>query len=102
MSTANLSLQYRLQVASRVVAAVVGGYMLASALTVLSALVWPLPQAEAVLASMMLGFVWYTLAVMWVFSVKSATRAWLGMVLPTFIVAALCWWLLPVAQGAGA
>ncbi len=102
MSATNLSMRYRLYVASRVVAAVVGGYMLASAMTVLIALIWPLPQAEAVFASVMLGFVWYTLAVIWVFSVKSATRAWLCMVLPTSIVTALCWWLLPVAQGAGA
>lgn len=99
MSAHDLSWQYRLQVASRVVAAAVGGYALASALTVLLALVWPLPRAQAVLASTMLGFVWYTAAVMWVFTAKSATRAWVGMVLPTAVIALLCWWLLLAPAG---
>ncbi len=96
-----LPARYRWQVFSRVIAAAIGGYALASALSALLALVWPLPRAEAVLASTMLGFVWYALAVMWVFSVRSATRAWAGMVLPTVVLALLCWWLLP-AQAVGA
>jgi len=95
MSAHDLSWSYRLQVASRVVAAVVGAYALTSAITVLLALVWPLPRAQAVLASTMLGFIWFTVAVMWVFSTRSATRAWLGMTLPTLLIALLCTWLLP-------
>lgn len=97
MSAAGLSWRYRLQVAARVVAAAVGGYALASALTVLLALIWPLPRAQAVLASTMLGFVWYTIAVIWVFTARSVTRAWVGMMLPTVVIALLCWWLLPAA-----
>lgn len=99
MSAYDLSWRYRLQVASRVVAAAVGGYALASALTVLLALILPLPRAQAVLASTMLGFVWYTVAVIWVFTARSATRAWLLMVLPAAVLAVLCWWLLPSAVG---
>jgi len=95
VSAHDLSSRYRWQVASRIVAAVVGGYALTSALTVLLALIWPLPRAQAVTASTMLGFIWYTVAVMWVFSTRSATRAWLGMVLPTALLAVLCGWLLP-------
>lgn len=86
---------YRLQVLSRIVAATVGGYALASAATVLLTLLWPLPKGQAVLATNMLGFVWYTLAVMWVFSTKSATRAWVGMVLPTALIALLSFLLIP-------
>ncbi|QEI07562.1 DUF3649 domain-containing protein [Pigmentiphaga aceris] len=100
MKTVDLSWQYRFQVASRVVAAALGGYAFASAMTVLLALVWPLPRAQAVLASTMLGFVWYLLAVMWVFSTRSATRAWIGMLVSTAIVAVLCWWLLPAGGAA--
>jgi len=99
MSARDVSWSYRLQVASRVLAATVGGYALTSALTVLLALIWPLPRAQAVLASTMLGFAWYTIAVMWVFTTRSATRAWLGMVLPATMIALLCRWLLPAATG---
>lgn len=98
MSVSGLSRRYRWEVASRVVAAAIGGYALASAITVLLALIWPLPRAQAVLASTMLGFVWYTVAVIWVFTTRSHVRAWLGMVVPTAVIALLCW-LLPNAAG---
>lgn len=94
MSKADLTLRYRLQVASRVAAAAVGGYVLASAVTAMLAALFPLPRAEAVLASTMLGFVWYSLAVITVFCVKTATRAWLAMALPAATAAVWCAWLL--------
>jgi len=100
MSAHDLSWRYRRQVASRVLAAAVGGYVLTSALTVLLALIWPLQRAQAVLASTMLGFVWYTLAVMWVFTTKSATRAWLGLMLPALVIALICAGLLARTAGA--
>lgn len=87
--------RYRLQVLSRIVAATVGGYALAAAATVLLTVLWPLPRSQAVLAANMLSFVWYTIAVMWVFSTKSATRAWVGMVLPTALIAVLSVLLMP-------
>lgn len=90
-----LTPRYRLQVLSRIVAATVGGYALADAATVLLTLLWPLPRAQAVLAANMLSFVWYTIAVMWVFSTKSATRAWVGIVLPTALIALLCYLVMP-------
>lgn len=90
-----LTSRYRLQVLSRIVAATVGGYALAAAATVLLTVLWPLPKAQAVLAASMLSFVWYTIAVMWVFSTKSATRAWVGMVLPTALIAVLSAVLMP-------
>lgn len=89
-----LTSRYRLQVFSRIVAATVGGYALATAMTVLLTLLWPAPKGQAVLATNMLGFVWYTIAVMWVFSTKSATRAWLGMLLPAALIALLSFLLI--------
>lgn len=89
---------YRWQVASRVLAAAVGGYVLASVCTVLLALWWPIPRAQAVLASTMLSFVWYTLAVIWTFSARSATRAWVGLVLAIVLLGLPCWWLLAGAR----
>ncbi|OZI58640.1 DUF3649 domain-containing protein [Bordetella genomosp. 1] len=100
MSRRALSWRDRLAVGSRVVAAAVGGYALASALSVLLALLLPLPRAQAVLAASMLGFVWYVAAIMVAFSVRSATRAWLCMVAPATALALACVWLLPAATPA--
>ena len=63
---------------SRIVAAVGGGYALA-ALTSVAALALPMTRPEAVLTGMLLSFVVYALAVVWVFAVRSATRAWAGL-----------------------
>lgn len=87
--------RYRWSVASRVLAAVVGGYALTSAATVLLALVWPLPQAEAVLASTMLSFALYTGVLVWIFAVRRLRTVWLGLVIATAVCAVLSWLLLP-------
>ena len=63
---------------SRIVAAVFGGYALA-ALTSVATLALPMSRPEAVLTGMLLSFVVYALAVVWVFAVRSATRAWAGL-----------------------
>ncbi|WP_028602045.1 DUF3649 domain-containing protein [Ottowia thiooxydans] len=94
-----LSAAYRWSVASRVAAATLGGYALASAATVLLALFWPAPKAQSVLWATMLSFVVYTVAVIWVFYTRSATRAWLGMVLGTAVCTGLAWILM---RGGGA
>lgn len=85
----------RLAVASRILAAVVGGYALTAAIAILLALVWPIPKAEAVLASTMLSFAIYAAVVIWVFATRSATRAWVGLLVPLAVVGLLCWWLMP-------
>lgn len=85
--------RYRWAVASRVAAAIFGGYALVSALTVLLALVWPLPQAQALMASTMLSFTLYTVVVIWVFATRSATRAWVGLLAGTLVATSLCWLL---------
>jgi hypothetical protein len=92
-NAAPLSRAYRLAVASRVLAAAFGGYALASAATVLLALVWPAPPSQAMLWASMLSFAIYSVAVIWVFMARSATRAWVGIVLLTAVVSALAWLL---------
>jgi len=89
----SVSRSYRWAVASRVVAAALGGYALSSAATVLLALLWPAPQAQALLWASMLSFAVYTGAVIWVFTTRSASRAWAGMVIVTAALAALAWLL---------
>ena len=69
---------YRLGVASRSVAAIVGGYVLAALLTMLLSVSLPMARAEAVMTATLLSFAIYTCAVMWVFATRSALRAWLA------------------------
>lgn len=86
-----LTAAYRWSVFSRVLAAAFGGYALASASTVLLALIWPVPRAQAVLWATMLSFTVYTVAVIWVFTTRSATRAWVGMLGSAAVCAAVAW-----------
>ncbi|MNT63057.1 hypothetical protein D3C72_2008330 [compost metagenome] len=89
--TKTLSPAYRWSVASRVVAAALGGYAFSSAATVLMALLWPAPQAQAVLWATMLSFTVYILAVIWAFCTPTAKRAWSGMLLGTAVCAGSAW-----------
>ncbi|MFV0278248.1 MAG: DUF3649 domain-containing protein [Parahaliea sp.] len=93
--------RYRWMVASRVLAAVVGGYALSSAATVLLALIWPLPQAEAVLASTTLSFALYAGVLVWIFAAERLRTIWLGLVITLAICIALSWLLLPGSVPAG-
>ncbi|MBY4947439.1 DUF3649 domain-containing protein [Cupriavidus respiraculi] len=75
-------LRYRLAVASRAVAAIGGGYVLAAAATTVLSLVLPLSRSEAVVTATLLSFLVYAGAVIWVFAARSAWRAWIGIALP--------------------
>lgn len=74
---------YRRAIASRVLAAVVGGYgvagLLSSALAVLLPRLTSASAADGVLLASLLGFAFYTAAAVWVFAARTATRAWLGL-----------------------
>ncbi len=63
---------------SRIVAAVLGGYALA-ALASVAALTLPISKPQAVLTGMLASFAIYAGAVIWVFAVRSARRAWAGL-----------------------
>ena len=39
----------------------------------------PMPRGDAVLAGVLSSFLFYVTAVVWVFSARSAGRAWLGI-----------------------
>jgi hypothetical protein len=79
-------------VLSRVIAAGLGGYALAYAVTVASALWLPLPPADAVVASTMLGFLAHVVAVILVFACATVWQAWgwVGGVAAVFYALALC------------
>lgn len=43
------------------------------------------------------SFVIYTIAALWVFHTRSASRAWAGMLLPSIVGIGIIYWLLPPA-----
>lgn len=87
---ANLA-RYRWAVASRTAAAVLGGYALASAMAGCLAVWLPMARADAVITGMLVAFVAYAAGVIWVYVARNAWRAWLGMLGPAALLAALCW-----------
>jgi len=81
--------RHRLALLSRILAAALGGYLLASVSTVFLSFVLPAVLPEAVLGATLFSFAIYTAAIVWVFAARSATRAWLGLLLPGGALAAL-------------
>lgn len=84
---------YRLSVLSRVVAAAVGGYVLALVASIVLAAFMPGNRADGVLWAMQLSFAVYTLAVIWVFAARTATRAWIGLFIPIVFLSIWAVWL---------
>lgn len=81
--------RYRWRVAGRAVAAIFGGYLLTATATTLLAVLLPMARADATIIGTMLSFAVYACAVMWVFAVRSALRAWLGVLGVTGLLAAM-------------
>ncbi len=79
----------RLALISRIVAAVIGGYALASVFSIFLSYLLPAALPEAVLGATLFSFAVYTAAIIWVFAAASATRAWLGLLIPGAVMAAL-------------
>ncbi|MET1115171.1 MAG: DUF3649 domain-containing protein [Comamonas sp.] len=75
---------------SRIVAALLGGYALA-ALTSLATLALPMDKTQGVLTGMLLSFVVYTGAVVWVFAARSARRAWAGLLIAALPLLLASW-----------
>jgi len=77
-----LTARYRWSVISRVIAAVFGGYVLTSLLSITLSLLLSLVgvnKAEAVLAMSMASFLMFAFIVMAVFHARTAMRAWIGL-----------------------
>ncbi|MFT3978767.1 MAG: iron transporter [Sphingomonas bacterium] len=84
------SLAYRLAVASRVVAALIGGYGAAAAVAMASARWLPLSRAEAATAATLIAMLALPAAVIWVFAARSA--ACLGGPIAVIVLAVLAAW----------
>ncbi|KGJ97418.1 DUF3649 domain-containing protein [Colwellia psychrerythraea] len=90
----------RWSVLSRVLAATLGGYILATASSffISQLLMTSVGKYQAIHIGLMLTFIVYACVAMWVFSVKTATKAWLGLLKLSisFVVAT---WLLMQFNG---
>lgn len=89
---------YRLGIASRVLAAIVGGYLLAAAIQLLLTLVSPV--APAGMGATLVIYAVHIGILLWAFHARSATRVWIWLVGWTVVVYALCWLL--IRQGGAA
>jgi uncharacterized BrkB/YihY/UPF0761 family membrane protein len=85
--------EYRLAVASRVIAAIVGSFALASAISIALAYVLmrfaDMSRAHATATSTVASFLVWCALVMWCFHTASTRRVWLNMLVPTTVLAAL-------------
>lgn len=90
--------RYRLGVASRALAAIAGGYVLSALAATALAIAGPGSRGEAAIAGMLVSFGVYAGAVVWVFAVRSAWRAWLGLAAPAALLGAF---VLLHVQGGG-
>ena len=75
---------------SRIVAALFGGYALAALFSV-AVLALPLSKPQAVLTGMLASFAIYAGAVIWVFAVRSALKAWVGLLIVAAPLLPLAW-----------
>lgn len=88
-------IRYHGAIASRTVAAVAGGYLLACAISIgigLMLLRCGMAPTAAVITANMLAFIAYATAALWAFACANAARAWIGIAVPTLLFAALAAW----------
>lgn len=87
--TARSGLPRWLGVVSRTLAALFGGYGLASLAAAVCAVTLPMARSDAVLTGMMVGLMVQAAAAIWVFSAGSAINAWLGLAAPGVVLGIL-------------
>ena len=75
---------------SRIAAALFGGYALA-ALSSVVPLALPISKPQAVLTGMLASFLIYAAVVIWVFAVRTAWKAWIGLIILAAILLPLAW-----------
>ncbi|UTW51095.1 hypothetical protein KFF05_14365 [bacterium SCSIO 12827] len=90
-----------LHIVQRIAAAVLGGYGLAWAASVLMARSLPLSRYEAMQWAVLASFLIYLCVVLWAFRARPLARMWGGILIPAAICAGLAHWLGPVAGRLG-
>ena len=87
--------QTGLGVLSRSIAAIVGGYVLSNLLATLTSYLLPMPTVDSVLLSLQLSFLFYAIVIIWVFSAKTAGKAWLGLLIACAISSVALYLAMP-------
>lgn len=85
--------RHRLGITMRALAAVLGGYALASLVSALAALALPWPREEAILAGNLLALAVYPAAAVWAFAATGALRVWTGLGLSGGVLTLAIWLL---------
>ncbi|ADV83675.1 DUF3649 domain-containing protein [Terriglobus saanensis] len=88
----NLPIQSRARkkdVTSRVCAALFGGYFAGTAFSMLVARLVPLAKVEATTTAILCTPILYVAAILWAFSARSPSRAWLVLILIAVIAGGL-------------
>lgn len=67
-------------------AALLGGYLLATAASIFLSHLLPVPRSEATMVGHLLGFAFYTGAIIWVFHLRKPGRAWLSLILASALL----------------
>lgn len=73
------SIRYRWEVFGRCLIAVLGGYFFTMAFSIFLTQVLPIAKSSAVMTANLLSFAIYTVAIIWVFSVKEFRQLWWGL-----------------------
>ena len=82
-------------VVSRVIAAIVGGYLIANLGSIVLSYLLSGSQANAVSTGLLVSFLIYACAVVWVFAARTAWVAWAGLLVPGLVSSILIWQLMP-------
>lgn len=96
--------RYRLGVAARAIAAILGGYGIAALSAAVLALCLPaafgVARSEAAMTGTLASFLVFALAVMWVFAARTALRAWSGLAIAAAPLGVLLLVLMRITGGA--
>ncbi|HSX85821.1 MAG TPA: DUF3649 domain-containing protein [Cellvibrio sp.] len=85
---------------ARLLAALLGGYVLARACATLLTPLLPMPKSDALMTALLASGAIYTATMLWAFSVKSIDKAILGLLVPALLSGSLA--LVMKLSGAGA
>lgn len=85
---------YRWSIASRFIAAALGGYALVSLLHVAFMALLPAAFFESLLFASQSGYLYWTGIIIWCFATRTARRAWLGIVVVAVPLALIDAWYL--------
>jgi len=85
---------YRWSIASRFVAAALGGYALVSLLQVAFIALLPAAFFKSLLFASQTGYLYWTGIIIWCFATRTARRAWLGIIVVALPLALIDVWYL--------